>query len=129
VAYGQPTRAEVHGGGSITSRSRHFTEQLVGMGKSAWLCAQLGAWRCPRHGKVSAQHQQISGMKAEHRVEGLNTKGQAQRLKERRTSCCALSVQNVEHMTGIHQTVEQTVPFTLAWLQEQVLGTKSGHNV
>jgi hypothetical protein len=32
-------------------------------------------------------------------------------------------------MAGIHQTVEQTVPFTLAWLQEQVLGTKSDHNV
>jgi hypothetical protein len=32
-------------------------------------------------------------------------------------------------MAGIHQTIEQTVPFTLAWLQEQVPGTKSGHNV
>jgi hypothetical protein len=32
-------------------------------------------------------------------------------------------------MAGIHQTVEQTVPFTFAWLQEQVLGTKSDHNV
>jgi hypothetical protein len=33
-------------------------------------------------------------------------------------------------MAGIHQTIEQTVPFfTLAWLQEQVLGMKSGYNV
>jgi hypothetical protein len=32
-------------------------------------------------------------------------------------------------MAGIHQTIEQTAPFTLALLLEQVLGTKSGHNV
>jgi hypothetical protein len=32
-------------------------------------------------------------------------------------------------MAGIHQAIEQMVPFTIARLQEQVLGTKSGHNV
>jgi hypothetical protein len=32
-------------------------------------------------------------------------------------------------MAGIHQTIKQTFPFTIAWLQEQVLGTMAGQNV
>jgi hypothetical protein len=63
---GQYQRQKIFVGYSITSRFRHFTEQLVGKGKRAWLCAHLGAWRCSRQGKVSAQHLQISGTKAEH---------------------------------------------------------------
>jgi hypothetical protein len=63
------SETEIDGGNSITSQFRHFTEQLVGKGKRAWLCAHLGAWRCSGKGKVSAQHLQISGTKAEHAVE------------------------------------------------------------
>jgi hypothetical protein len=43
-----------------------FHRAVGGQGKRAWLCAHLGAWRCSRQGKVSAQHLQISGTKAEH---------------------------------------------------------------
>jgi endonuclease YncB( thermonuclease family) len=62
----QYQRQKIIVGYSITSRFRHFTKQLVGKGKRAWLCAHLGARRCSRQGKVSAQHLQISGTKAEH---------------------------------------------------------------
>jgi hypothetical protein len=58
---------------------------------------------------------------------GLDRKGQAETTQGRKTSCCVLSVQRVEHMANIHQTTEQTIPFTIALLQEQVLGTKARH--
>jgi hypothetical protein len=62
------SETEIDGGDINTSRFRHITEQLVGKGKKAWLCAYLGAWQCSRRGRASAQHLQDSGTKAEHTV-------------------------------------------------------------